>query len=470
MANYHLTQKVGKRSTGQSAKAKADYITREGKYTKQKDRLVFAESGNMPAWAQGSHSAYWEMADLYERANGKLFYELEFSLPLELTEEERVGLAQAFAQHIAEKPSDVAGALPYTIGVHAGNEENPHAHLMVSERANDGIERNPKQWFKRADPSTPERGGAKKTRALQPKKWLEDVREKWAEIQNEWLSAHGHDVRVDHRTLLAQGIDRPPQIHVGPTVAAIEKKGIKSERGELNRGRLQAAARHQELQQDLILCQAVILDEDIHQAAIEQLGELNHSEYRKMNDALEKIAEGTIEEATDNEEEKKVNKESWKLKLLREHYGDVVMEDPTIAKYWNPERLEDGQVKLSNKAGSVLDKGDQIYVYSTGLAKGDDPNLPAAAAALHLATRVKGWKEINVNGSDDFKRTLYGLAYQADIKVNIENEQDRKLYDQVKADIDKRNEENEIQNSISEKTQNQQNQDGQPKPRGPRLS
>ncbi len=54
--------------------------------------------------------------------------------------------------------------MPYTLGVHAYNDENPHAHLIVSEGASDGIDRNQEQWFKRADPDQPEGGGEKKPR------------------------------------------------------------------------------------------------------------------------------------------------------------------------------------------------------------------------------------------------------------------------------------------------------------------
>ncbi|MCM8854654.1 MAG: MobA/MobL family protein [Candidatus Thiodiazotropha sp.] len=469
MANYHLTQKVGKRSAGQSAKAKADYITREGKYTRQSDKLVYAESGNMPTWAEGFHPLYWEAADSYERSNGKLFYELEFSLPVELEEEEQIGLAQAFAQHIAEKPSDLARALPYTLAIHRGNGENPHAHLIVSERGNDGIERDPQHWFKRADPDNPERGGAKKTRALQPKRWLEEVRAEWAEMQNGWLAAHGHDARVDHRTLEDQGSTKPPQIHEGPAARAMAKRCVKSERGELNRRRIQAGKSHKELVHDFILCSAAIEAEELEMAAAGQLGELN-SESEKMSDSTElkpraeKPLDGTIGEAVKDEDERKKKRVEWKLNILSKYYGDRIKEDPVFAQYWNPKELGDGVIQLSNKAGTVTDNGDVIDVKSTGRAKGGDPYLPTAAAALHLATKGKGWKELNVNGSDDFKKTVYGLAYQADIKVNFQNEQDKKLFDQAKDEIDKRQEQKE-QNSISEMRE----LDEERNPRGPRL-
>ncbi|MBJ4464386.1 relaxation protein, partial [Salmonella enterica subsp. enterica serovar Derby] len=48
MAIYHLTAKTGSRSGGQSAKAKADYIQREGKYARDMDEVLHAESGHMP--------------------------------------------------------------------------------------------------------------------------------------------------------------------------------------------------------------------------------------------------------------------------------------------------------------------------------------------------------------------------------------------------------------------------------------
>ena len=49
---------------------------------------------------------------------------------------------------------------PYTLAVHRGQGENPHAHLMISERANDGIERSREQWFKRYNSKDPEKGRA----------------------------------------------------------------------------------------------------------------------------------------------------------------------------------------------------------------------------------------------------------------------------------------------------------------------
>lgn len=202
MAIYHLTAKTGSRSGGQSARAKADYIQREGKYARDMDEVLHAESGHMPEFVERP-ADYWDAADLYERANGRLFKEVEFALPVELTLDQQKALASEFAQHLTG-----AERLPYTLAIHAGGGENPHCHLMISERINDGIERPAAQWFKRYNGKTPEKGGAQKTEALKPKAWLEQTREAWADHANRALERAGHDARIDHRTLEAQGIER----------------------------------------------------------------------------------------------------------------------------------------------------------------------------------------------------------------------------------------------------------------------
>jgi hypothetical protein len=61
----------------------ADYISREGKYAREKDSdLEHKESGNMPAWAAHKPSEFWK-ADTFERANGCTYREIEIALPRE---------------------------------------------------------------------------------------------------------------------------------------------------------------------------------------------------------------------------------------------------------------------------------------------------------------------------------------------------------------------------------------------------
>jgi hypothetical protein len=90
---------------------------------------------------------------------------------------------------------------------------------MYSERRLDGIERDPGQFFKRYNAKNPERGGAQKASGGKARGEMKDellaTRQRWAEVQNEHLARHGHDTRVDHRSLNDQGIDRAPEKHLG---------------------------------------------------------------------------------------------------------------------------------------------------------------------------------------------------------------------------------------------------------------
>ena len=233
MAVFHLKVSVGSRAGGQSAVAKADYIEREGRYEQDREELEHKEHGNMPEWAEedprseGDPRSYWEAADEHERANGSLFREITFALPKELNEGQRRELASGFAAGVTE-----GERLPYTLAIHRGGPdgENPHAHLMISERANDGIERSREQWFRRYNAKAPEKGGAKKSRTMMSREWVKDTREAWARAANEALRRADCGERIDHRSLAerrdeaersgdleqASELSRKPNVHLGP--------------------------------------------------------------------------------------------------------------------------------------------------------------------------------------------------------------------------------------------------------------
>ena len=229
-----MSVKTGSRGGGKSARLKSDYIAREGRYENDAEELEHdVEHGNMPEWAQDDPRAYWAAADEHERANGSLYKEIEIALPVELSADDRRELAASFAAHLTE-----AEKLPYTLAIHKGKRENPepgkkdnpHAHLMISERANDGIERSAEQWFKRANTKAPEKGGAKKSRTMMDKEWLPKVRAEWAQLANRALEQAGREERIDGRSLVEQRgealrdgdqaraaeLDRQPDVHMGP--------------------------------------------------------------------------------------------------------------------------------------------------------------------------------------------------------------------------------------------------------------
>lgn len=225
-SSYHLSFRSGSRGSGSCAHASYDYITREGEYADDdRDPVTYTESDHMPSWAEGDAGQYWDAADLYERANGRLYVSADFALPRDLTLEDQATLAHEFAQQLTSEES-----LPYTLAIHAGrssdgHEHNPHAHLMISERKNDGIERSPEEWFSRANPTDLAKGGAEKSRTFHGRGWVENARCDWAELTNKTMARLGREERVDHRSYERRCIEQEAGEHYGPKAAHMVARG-----------------------------------------------------------------------------------------------------------------------------------------------------------------------------------------------------------------------------------------------------
>jgi len=230
MAIFHLAARVGSRGGGQSAAAAFAYLCQSGRYGREREELVLAESCGLPGWAKADPAVYWGAADRYERANGRLYQQVKIGLPVELSGEQQVALARAFAAELAETGD---GSLPYTLVVHRGKGRNPHAHVLLSERVADGHERSPERWFRRAavvGRQAPEAGGARKTAAFQPREWVGEVRARWAELVNATLEQAGHEARIDHRSHAARGLAELPTMHEGPAGLRERERGLPGDR------------------------------------------------------------------------------------------------------------------------------------------------------------------------------------------------------------------------------------------------
>ena len=224
MAIYHLNVRTFSRGRGQSARSKRDYVTREGQYQKGASEVLYKESGNQPSFARDNKD-FWTSVDLYERANARLGLEVEVALPRELGDEGNILLARRLRHAV------VGDEHPYTLAVHKGSSrDNPHLHLIFSTRSLDAVERTKRDFFKRADPDRPERGGARKRRDFVKKEWLTTLRRTWRELANDALAREGRVERIDERSLSAQGVLRTPQRHLGPKVVAMERRGVGTDR------------------------------------------------------------------------------------------------------------------------------------------------------------------------------------------------------------------------------------------------
>lgn len=213
MASYHFEINSGKKG---SVLEHARYITREGKFSSYED-LVDTGYGNLPRWAGDDPIEFWRAAEKYERENGSVYREYEIALPVELDREQYQEMARRTVKR-------VVGEKPYLYAIHEpvgklGGVNNPHMHLMFSDRLPDGIDRSPQQTFSRYNAKHPERGGCKKDSGGKNRMELRDAaraqRKLIAEIQNDMLAEIGANARVDHRSYRERGMERTPERHLG---------------------------------------------------------------------------------------------------------------------------------------------------------------------------------------------------------------------------------------------------------------
>lgn len=197
MATYHLSVKAGKNvsSSGSRGASHYAYINRDGKYKRADIEKI--ESGNLPTWAKDAKH-FWKSADKNERMNGRVYTELEISLPRELTQEQREELVSQFVEKTLGKNFTYSYAIHNPLA--RDGEQNPHVHLMFSERKLDGIDRDEAQHFKRYNSKNPELGGAGKDRYFNARNYVSEVRVSWANTANDYMESIGLDSRIDHRS------------------------------------------------------------------------------------------------------------------------------------------------------------------------------------------------------------------------------------------------------------------------------
>jgi hypothetical protein len=219
MASFHLAVKTIGRSAGRSATAAAAYRAgveiadeRTGivhDYTRKQgiEHREIITPANAPDWVR-DRSALWNAAELAEtRKNSTVAREYEIALPSELSADERRDLAVGLAREISERHG-----VAVDVAIHApgrqGDQRNYHAHLLTTTRRI-GAE-----------------GLGEKSRELDQKTSgeVERWRGRFAEMQNAALERAQVAERVDHRSHQRRGIEQEATVHMGPGVAAMERR------------------------------------------------------------------------------------------------------------------------------------------------------------------------------------------------------------------------------------------------------
>jgi hypothetical protein len=229
LAHLHFRRTVHK-SGGRQASARVRYITREAqrepaslaerqlRYVSHEGRedLVYTRSRNVPNWAQGSPHAYFRAAEQYEWANGIAFEEWKITLPQELSPRQNMDLMRDLVDTIA------GDRLPITYAFHCpqtmdGSQAQPHLHLLISGRQNDGIVRTPTQHFKKYNRTHPERGGAPKDPALYHLRTVKGWRVAISDVINVHLERAGQAERLHPDRLEDREIARQPEPKLLPS-------------------------------------------------------------------------------------------------------------------------------------------------------------------------------------------------------------------------------------------------------------
>ena len=257
-----------------------DYTRKQGLVWQQ----VFLPPQAPPEWQD--REKLWNAVEAAEKAkDSRLARELVVALPIELNQEQQISLIEEFIQE-----QFVADGMCADAAIHDTDGHNPHAHILLTVRPLDekgqwqyktekeylcvrnGEERGfttaeflkaqKEGWEKQYPykigkkkvymaPSAAEvRGLARADK--HPKssrygrqnpitlRWNSEEqlllwRENWAAAANLALEQAGREERIDHRSHAARGLEEKPTIHEGVAARAMERKGITSDRCELNR-------------------------------------------------------------------------------------------------------------------------------------------------------------------------------------------------------------------------------------------
>ena len=299
MAIYHLEAKVVSRGTGRSAVAASAYLSCskilndydgvQHDYTRKKGLVwqeVFLPEFAPSEWKE--RGVLWNAVEENEKTkDSRLAREFVVALPIELNETQWEKLLSDFISGTFVDDgmcADVAIHDPYPPG------HNPHAHIMLTVRPLDEkgnwqyktqkeylcVKNGEEQGFTADEfkiaqtegwekqyqykvgrkkvylpPSEAENHGYERA-SKHPKstkfgrqnpiaeRWNSEEqlvlwRAAWADVTNRHLETAGHEERIDHRSHADRGLTEQPTIHEGVVARALEKKGIVSDRCELNR-------------------------------------------------------------------------------------------------------------------------------------------------------------------------------------------------------------------------------------------
>jgi Ti-type conjugative transfer relaxase TraA len=249
MAIYHFTVRVMSRANSRNAIAGATY--RHGQaMTDEKSGKVFTNAThqdvehcelsipeNSPQWVKEllvgdvhkNSEKLWNAVESFEkRIDAQVYRDVEFSLPHELSFEQRLDLAREFIKEQFTSRGMIADWCVHNHFDEKEGIEQPHVHVMLTMR--EAIERDETVFQKLKSyvglsSASSEIFFGPKVVEWNSKALLCNWREKWADCANVHLAKAGLDIRIDHRSYEDQGIELIPQPKLGKSVSEMSNRG-----------------------------------------------------------------------------------------------------------------------------------------------------------------------------------------------------------------------------------------------------
>lgn len=257
MALYHFHADLIRRSAGQSVVAAAayrageklhcDYYGNDADYTRKKGVVltdILLPSHAPPEYAD--RETLWNAVEQAEKnKKAQLAYSYDIALQNELTMEENIALVRKYLTEQFVSKGMIVDFAIHAPDPEGGGISNPHVHILCPIRP---IDKTGKWGAKQhrvyaldenGDRVLDESGNyvfnAVPTTDWGEKETLLHWREEWANYVNRAFEEKGLSCRIDHRSYADRGMEERPTVHEGPTVRAMEKKGVQTNVGDLNR-------------------------------------------------------------------------------------------------------------------------------------------------------------------------------------------------------------------------------------------
>ncbi len=243
MAIYHLSVKFVSRGQGRSSVGAAAYRAGEKLHNEydglthdytNKSGIVYKEiflPENAPSEFADRQTLWNAVEKAEKRRDSRTAREIEIALPRELSLDEQINLVRGYVGENFTSRGMCADVAIHRGHIHKNNEQiinektdniitpnNPHAHILLTVRPVD------KEGFCKAT-----------GREWNKSKYVSEWREQWANAQNREFERKNSDIRVSHESYIKQGLEKEPTKHLGHEVTALERRGIRTDRGDENR-------------------------------------------------------------------------------------------------------------------------------------------------------------------------------------------------------------------------------------------